>query len=282
MTSVNTTDTVVADDVQEAAADENIEANNNDSKDKDDEPPKPLIQSSRLKGYILLLVSASLNLGALVNIHRKQEEIQGTIRAELADVLNWCVVLDDLSSVLNFIVFRSNPEDQALMRYAIAAACITVIISGFVILCYFDLCTILRRKLWPKMFGPNKKVELCILSFLVLLWVVTVWFNTNIRGIAGEGDDQYNIYFTSWLCLWTTFWTLERWFVASGKSSFEKFIRSWPNRCPLWFLCFIFAFADFLFVLDAFRNWDEGTMSTPYINEMFENISVHEWAFFLD
>ena len=106
-----------------------------------------------------------------------------------------------------------------------------------------------------QMFGPNKRVELCILIFLVIFWLVTIWFNTTIRGIAGEGNEQYNLYFTSWLCLWTTFWTLERWFVASGMSSFQKFISSWPNRCKLWLITFIVSFADFLFVLDAVSVW---------------------------
>ncbi len=160
-----------------------------------------------------------------------------------------------------------------------AASGMTIIISGFVILCYFDLFTGLGKTLWPKvrfrltllsflpyfslfiselnylflqqMFGPNKKVELCILIFLVILWLVTIWFNTAIRGIAGEGSEQYNLYFTSWLCLWTTFWTLERWFVSSGMSSFEKFVSSWPNRCKLWIITFILSFSDFLFVLDV-------------------------------
>lgn len=101
------------------------------------------------------------------------------------------------------------------------------------------------------MFGPNKAVELCILIFLVILWMVTIWFNTTIRGLAGEGSEQYNLYFTSWLCLWTSFWTLERWFVSSGKSSFETFVSSWPNRCKLWIITLILSFSDFLFVLDA-------------------------------
>lgn len=276
--SAITTETVVV-DVEEATADKNVEVNENDSKEDDgDEPPTvPLIQSSRMKGYILLLVSASLNLSALYKLHSQKEEF--LLRDELGSI-NWCMVLDDISSFFDFVVMKKQTEDLVSLRYGIAAACMTVIISCFVVLCYFDFCTILRRKLWSKMFGPNKWVELIILSFLVILWLVTVWFNTTIRGIAGEGNEQYNIYFTSWLCLWTTFWTLERWFVASGKSSFEKFVRSWPNRTPAWICCFIFSFADFLFVLDAQRNWQVGALDTPYTYEMFSGVSYHEWAFF--
>ena len=68
--------------------------------------------------------------------------------------------------------------------------------------------------------------------------------------------------------------------MASGKSSFERFVRSWPNRTPAWIGCFIFSFADFLFVLDAQRNWQVGALDTPYIYEMFAGVSEHEWAFF--
>ncbi len=277
--SAITTETVVV-DVEEATADKNVEVNENDSKEDDgDEPPTvPLIQSSRMKGYILLLVSASLNLSALYKLHSQKEEF--LLKRDELGSINWCMVLDDISSFFDFVVMKKQTEDLVSLRYGIAAACMTVIISCFVVLCYFDFCTILRRKLWSKMFGPNKWVELIILSFLVILWLVTVWFNTTIRGIAGEGNEQYNIYFTSWLCLWTTFWTLERWFVASGKSSFEKFVRSWPNRTPAWICCFIFSFADFLFVLDAQRNWQVGALDTPYTYEMFSGVSYHEWAFF--
>lgn len=276
--SAITTETVV--DVEEATADKNVEVNENDNKenDGDESPTVPLIQSSRMKGYILLLVSASLNLSSLYKIHSQKEE--DLLKRDELGSINWCMVLDDISSFFDFVVMKKQTDDLVSLRYGIAAACMTVIISCFVVLCHFDLCTIFRRTLWSKMFGPNKWVELIILSFLVILWLVTVWFNTAIRGVAGEGNDQYNIYFTSWLCLWTTFWTLERWFVASGKSSFESFVRSWPNRTPAWICCFIFSFADFLFVLDAQRNWQVGTLDTPYIYEMFAGVSYNEWAFF--
>jgi len=266
-------------DVEEAVADDNVEENGDDTSNddsKNNEPLKPLCAGSRTKGYILLLVSASLNFEAVWRLYRKQDY---SLHTDLEEI-NWCIVLDNLSSFYDFVLLRRMESDNDI-RYAMAAACITIIISSFAILCHFD-CTSLRKTLWPKMFGPNKRVELFILIFLVIFWLVTIWFNTTIRGIAGEGNEQYNLYFTSWLCLWTTFWTLERWFVASGMSSFQKFISSWPNRCKLWLITFIVSFADFLFVLDAMRNWDEGTAATPYVNNMFANVSRHEWGFLLN
>mmetsp|Transcript_4321 Transcript_4321/g.7139 ORF Transcript_4321/g.7139 Transcript_4321/m.7139 type:complete len:314 (-) Transcript_4321:600-1541(-) len=279
LASINTTATVAADVEEAAAAVDGAE--NGNTPNVENEPPEPvpeLCRSSRVKGYLLLLVSASLNFEVVLRLHRKQDYFVNTDIKEL----NWCRVLDNpAGSFLDFVVLRRlSSKDK--VRYAMAASCMTIIISGSAFLCSIDLFTILRKTLWPKVLGPNKKVELCILSFLVIIWLVTVWFNTTIRGVAGEGSEQYNLYFTSWLCLWITFWTLERWFVSSGKSSFEKFLNSWPNRCKLWIVTFILSFSDFLFVLDAMKNWDEGTEANPYVNEMFASISHHEWGFFFD
>ncbi len=271
LASTNTAATVVADcnDVENAAAAVCSDEENGDCSPSAD--CKPLCQSSRAKGYILLLVSASLNFEAVSRLTTKQEYFENKWVREM----DWCIVLDNISSFYDFVLLKHGDFDTKI-RYAMAASGMTIIISGFVLLCYFDQFTRLKKTVWPKvrirtgtsffviscqpqlnylfpqqMFGPNKTVELCILIFLVILWMVTIWLNTSIRGIAGEGNEQYNLYFTSWLCLWTSFWTMERWFVSSGKSSFETFVSSWPNRCKLWIITLILSFSNFVFVLDA-------------------------------
>ena len=135
-------------DVEEAAADDNAAEENGDNTSNDDsknnEPPKPLCQSSRTKGYILLLVSASLNFEAVWRLYRKQDYFLHTDLEEI----NWCIVLDNLSSFYDFVLLRRLESDDDI-RYAMAAACITIIISSFAILCHFD-CTRLGKTLWPK------------------------------------------------------------------------------------------------------------------------------------
>lgn len=142
--------------------------------------------------------------------------------------------------------------------------------------------------------------------------MLTTWFNTSIRGkffifwslfsthlayiiylcfirtdccifigVAGDGKDQFNLYFSTWICCWTSFWTLENWCVASGRASFERFVRSWPNRGPAWIILFILSLSDFFFILDLFRNWPEGTVHYPYVARMYREVRKTEWVLLL-
>ena len=152
------------------------------------------------------------------------------------------------------------------------------IITGIILLCHFDFCTPMRKTVWPKAFGAHGKIELWILLFFTFFWCISVWFNTTIRGPGGEGKEQYNLYFSSWLCLWASMWTLERWCTCTGRASFERFVKSWPNRCPMWIITFIWSFADFLFVLDTFRNWEEGAQYAPYVLKLYSDVKQAEWT----
>ena len=146
LASTSTSATVVAgcDDVENAAA----VAVGDDEKNGDCAPSEdcePLCQSSRVKGYILLLVSASFNFEAVARLTSKQEYFEN----KLVNEMDWCFVLDNISSFYDFVLMKRGDLDTKI-RYAMAASGITIIISGFVIICYFDLLTSLRRTLWPK------------------------------------------------------------------------------------------------------------------------------------
>lgn len=163
-TTINTAATAACADVEEAAAVSSMAANGaNNSVDsnsnKNNDQPSPLLQSSRLKGYILLLVTASLNFSAAYKLLKKQKKLQEEEEENLAEI-NWCIVLDNLGSFLDFSVLR-HVETDASIRYAMAAPLMTVIISCFIILCYFDLCTSLRRTLWPKVINSHEYI--CLL-----------------------------------------------------------------------------------------------------------------------
>lgn len=144
--SIDTTATVVVGrrDIEEAAAaveddsgpEEENDCDNtiNDDSKKNERPP--LCRSSRVKGYILLLVSAGINLEAVIRLFKKQNYFQNTNAADV----NWCIVLDNLNSFYDFVIFRPSESDAAI-RYAMAAASMTIIITFFVILC---------SSLWPK------------------------------------------------------------------------------------------------------------------------------------
>jgi hypothetical protein len=166
-TSINTAATVVvgrSSDVEEAAGVVNDSGQDQSADNTNGEPPTPLCQSSRVKGYILLLVSAGLNFASAWRLHRKHDFF---LRHDLADI-NWCVILDNLSSFYDFVALR-RLESEARIRFAVAAACMTIIISGFVLLCYIDLCTSLRRTLWPKVIEFTLHFFLCHFALFIIV-----------------------------------------------------------------------------------------------------------------
>jgi len=233
---------------------------------EEEEPPEPLYRSSRLKGYMTLLVSA------LYNYFAASDKYHG--RENGAKLPNNNICLDNF---LTSIGHQPYTDDENL-PYTMATSMATVVITSLIILCHFDFCTPLRKNVWPKAFGPSARVELVILLFLTIFWLINTWFNTTIRGPGGNGKDQHNLYFSSWICTWASIWTLERWCTCSGRASFERFIRSWPNRCPLWIVTFILSFFDFMFVLDTYRHWKEGSKYSPYVYKLFSEVDDTQWA----
>ena len=142
LASTSTAATVIAgcDDVENAAA-----VTVGDDEENGDCCEPLLCQSSRVKGYILLLVSAGLNFEAVVRLNKKQEYFEN----KPVNEMEWCIVLDNISSFYDFVLMKRGDFDTKI-RYAMAASAMTIIISGFVILCYFDQFTRLKKILWPK------------------------------------------------------------------------------------------------------------------------------------
>ena len=145
LASTNTAVTVIpeCDDIENAAAAVGDDEQNGDCSSSAD--CKPLCQSSRVKGYILLLVSASLNFEAVARLNNKQEYFENKSVREM----DWCIVLDNISSFYDFVLLKRGDFDTKI-RYAMAASSMTIIISGFVVLCYFDQFTRLKKTVWPK------------------------------------------------------------------------------------------------------------------------------------
>ncbi|KAL7488597.1 hypothetical protein ACHAW6_014186 [Cyclotella cf. meneghiniana] len=255
------------DDSSTAPATENVE--NDDQNEKSSEtplPPPPLYRSPRLKGYITMLSASIYNA---ISADDQAFSVEG-------EAVDWCLAQYDLGKL------GDDPrQNLSGLRYAKAAAIISSLVTAAIILIHFVSITGLGIELWSKMFGKNGNVELYIASFLTILWIITTWFNTTIRGPAGNGKEQYNLYFSTWICCFTSFWILESWSTSSGRASFERFVRSWPNRCPMWIVTFILAFTDFCFVIDTSKNWREGVAGYPYIYRYFSSVNNAEWTLLL-
>lgn len=152
------------------------------------EPEKPikLYKSSRLKGYITLV------LASFINYQSAQESA------------------DTQSS--NITVVPSTAEQR---RYAVAVAVVSLVLSVFCLLTHLDRVTPLE-KVWIIIFKNGSKVEGIMLALWSIWWIAGTGVSTAISGIAGDGKGQYSLYYSTWVCCLTTLWCLERWWVAMG------------------------------------------------------------------
>jgi len=172
----------VAAQVEENNAEQQPNDTNNNENNK---PIKALYKSSRLKGYITLALASFINYDAA----RDSEKVREGTPA-----------------------VPSTPEQR---RYAEAVAVVSMILSIGSIVMHLDRLTPLQ-KFWMEIFKPGSKLECGLISFLVLLWSVGTGFAPSVGGIAGDGKGQYNLYYSNWVCCFTSFWMLERWVVAAG------------------------------------------------------------------
>jgi len=232
-----------------------------DDGNNDEKSRTPLYQSTRLKGYLTLILASAINFNSAV---QSQETIS-----------------------MNVV-----PAQDDQQNFAVAAAILSLMISIFVILLHLNPIKRLT-KYWEKWFQPQESVvELLIISLLVIWWIVVTWIQTSVQGIAGDGKGQYNLYFSTWACLLTCIWTLERWLVARGLASFRGFLASWPNRAPGFIAIFLFSTADLLSVLNLYLQWEDAYNDANYQDDdssgsrrgvitHFENIGDGQWEWLL-
>jgi hypothetical protein len=217
---------------------------------EDEKEVVKLYKSSRLKGYLTLILASSINFNSAL---QSTEAIHSSAVAA--------------------------GENQ--QRYAIAVSMVTLILCVLIILAHLDRYTPLKKYSYQA-FAPKAKFELYLIVFLITWWAVATWIQTGIRGIAGDGKGQYNLYFSTWACFWTTVWTLERWVVSCGHSSFKGFMASWPHRAPGWIAIFFFSISDLMCIVDLFLNWDNAYPSSSDPQRIQkEDISNAQWNWLL-
>ena len=171
----------IAEDHQQDSTDEQPRS----SEGKADKPIK-LYKSSRLKGYITLVLASFINYRAAED----SADVQGSI----------------------VTVVPSTPEQR---RYAMAVAVVSLVLSIFCLLTHLDRLTPLE-KIWIIMFKNGSKFEGLMLVLWSIWWMVGTGIETSVSGIAGDGKGQYSLYYSTWVCCLTSVWCLERWWVAMG------------------------------------------------------------------
>jgi hypothetical protein len=133
---------------------------------EENEPQEPeikLYKSTRIKGYITLVVASIINFDAA----------QKSKNAKATNVV---------------------PSTLGQRRYAISVALVSLILSSAVLLMHLDRITPFK-KAWTSAFQPKSKIELALAVFQVLWWSVAVGVETSLQGIAGDGKSQFSLYY---------------------------------------------------------------------------------------
>ncbi|CAB9511524.1 expressed unknown protein [Seminavis robusta] len=232
----------------EAAVDNS--ADDSSPSDGDDEAsPVKLYKSNRLKGYITLI---------------------------LAGIINYTAARNSQKVVNNHAVAASDGQ----RAYAEAVAITSVLMTSVIFVAHLDRWSPLKS-VWEKTFGDGSVIELLMIIFLVIWWTIATSIATTVRGIAGDGKGQYNLYYSTWCCCWTSYWTLERWLVAYGWASFKQFISSWPFRAPGWIAVGIFSFLCLMWYMDLYSNHESATRDAPLLQQHYLEIGDGQWEWLL-
>ena len=161
------TRTTAAASATEASSSESEGGSGDDDEKSRDSKVAPLTDSSRLKGYITLIVASVVHYDAAKDSSLDNAESDRT------------------TTVLSGVV----PADPVQRSYAMAVSIITLIVAMFCAVVHFDRFTCLKGA-WNKAFGPGSKIELIILLALSLWWLIATIVLTSVGGIAGPGKGQ--------------------------------------------------------------------------------------------
>lgn len=205
------------------------------------------------------------------HVLHKSTRFRGYMTLTLASFIHYDTAENSSGeNIVHVSVVPGTPEQR---RYAVAVALVSLLIAAACLVVHLDRITPLRR-IWSIAFGPGSRWECALLVFLTIWWTVATGVHTSISGIAGDGRGQFSLYYSSWVCCFTCYWMLERWLVAAGVcafhpiaispltslfialqwSSLKSFIKSWPNRSPIWICTAVLSMATFVWYLDLWRN----------------------------
>jgi hypothetical protein len=131
-----------------------------DVEEQEEEAPKSLYSSTRFKGYLTLVVSSGVNFQA----------------AYTSDD-----VLKNSQSAA--------PASTSQRAYAMAVALVSIILSSLIVIAHIDAFTPLK-KYWMAIFKPKSRNEMRMIVFLLVWWLVALWVNTGLDGVAVSSNIQ--------------------------------------------------------------------------------------------
>lgn len=176
----------------------------------------------------------------------------------LSSIINYHGVIVSLDTTDVHVIGSTGVQRQ----YGYIVALMTCVVSGFCVLCHFDRFTCLA-KIWTNtLFVPKSKFETILDLSLLVWWFMAVVIQTRAKGIAGDGKGQYNIYFSTWFCLFCAISVVESKMMEHDWPSIKAFIKSWPHRAPGWIA---------ILTADFFTLWWYVDLYTTYISNVNED-----------
>lgn len=225
----------------------------------------PLIRSNRLKQYLQLVVLSSLAFTSAYesdsdhNLTSYTKEIEAFRVNEAIEVLaastrgrNYALVLSGVSLFYHFIIINIHLLDS--------------------------VCNIPRAR---KLFQDGSDFECVLIVLSAVWWLVGTWVLTSVHGVAGDGRGQFNLYFSTWLCLIANLNMIEIWLISAGYASVLQAVRSWPNLAPGWIMIFTVTLACMLSILDLFLRYDDVEIMTTRLRSKYEGISLAQWIWLI-
>jgi len=164
----------------------------------------------------------------------KSKRFKGYLAIALASVINYQAAFNS-GEPLNLTAVPASPTQQ---NYAKTVALVSATITSVLVLIHLDRVTPLTR-VWSAFVA---KTEQSLILFLMVWWSVATIVQTSVRGIAGDGKEQYNLYFSTWVCCYTLFWYVDL-FVNTAQNpnrisseSLQLFYQDIPKSQYQWLL----------------------------------------------
>lgn len=97
------------------------------------------------------------------------------------------------------------------------------------------LDTVVCPQVWRKVFSDGSVYEKYILIFMVVFWIFGVYACTSAFSV---GEVQANVYFTAWICFFSTVMGYRTWRISAGKKTLSEMLvteretaRNWIGTC---------------------------------------------------
>lgn len=179
----------------------------------------------------------------------KSPRFKGYLTISLASIINYHAAAGSTDP----INVRLVPASDLQQAYAKTVSLVSAVITSVLVLAHLDRWFF--GSFWIRYFDNSKSyAELGITIFLILWWFLAAVIQTSVRGIAGDGKEQYNLYYSTWVCLWTSVWVLERKMIDFDLPTIRGFVTSWPYRAPGWIAIFFCSFFTLFWYVDLFAN----------------------------